>query len=61
MLLAADMNAPVLQPEFEFAGDHVIVLLQEALPVLWRIKVLSIMLVPRPQFEVFRTFLSGVD
>ena len=55
------MNAPVLQPEFEFAGDHVIVLLQEALPVLWRIKVLSIMFVPRPQFEVFSTFLSGVD
>lgn len=61
MLLAADRNAPVLQPKFEFAGDHVIVLLQEALPVLWRIKVLSIMFVPRPQFEVFSTFVSGVD
>ena len=61
MLLAADISTPVSEPEFELAGDRVIVFLQEALPVLYIIKILSIMSVPKLNFEVLRTFLSRVD
>ena len=52
---------PVSEPEFELAGDRVIVFLQEALPVLYIIKILSIMSVPKLNFEVLRIFLSRVD
>ena len=58
MPLAADMSTPESELEFELAGDNVIVFLLKALPVLLRIKVLSILSVPKQILEVSFTSLD---
>ena len=58
MPLAADMSTPESELEFETVGDSLIVFLLKALPVLLRIKGLSILSVPKLILEVSFTSID---